>query len=323
MEFYRALLIESALRTLESLGRNWPYLLASVVIAAALEVLIDTGGVGALLRRFRGAGVLAATAAAVATPFCSCGTTAVVLGMMAGSMPMAPIVSFMVASPLSSPGELLYSAGLFGWPFAAAYFASSVLLGLAGGAAAGVLERSGWLEGQARFGGAAADRGAGRPCCAPEGAAAPPRARPFQSPARKATAFLRAAAGIARRLMPMFAGFAFIGYLLNGLVPASWIRALFGVGNAYGVPLAATLGLPLYVNSEAALPLARSLLDSGMSPGAIMAFMIAGSGTSVGALAGALTIAKWRVVGLVAAVLWLGAILAGWAYDLLLAVGAA
>jgi hypothetical protein len=40
-------------------------------------------------------GVLAATAVAVATPLCSCGTTAVILGMLAGSMPWAPIIAFM------------------------------------------------------------------------------------------------------------------------------------------------------------------------------------------------------------------------------------
>ena len=119
----------------------------------------------------------------------------------------------------------------------------------------------------------------------------------------------------------MFIGFAFIGYLLNGLIPASWMSALFGKGHAYSVPLAATIGLPLYVSSEASLPLVRSLLDSGMSQGAIMAFLIAGSGTSVGAITGALTIARWKVVGLVVAVLWSGAILAGYAFDLLVASG--
>jgi hypothetical protein len=118
----------------------------------------------------------------------------------------------------------------------------------------------------------------------------------------------------------MFLGFAFIGYLLNGLVPAAWVTALFGRGNAYSVPLAATLGLPLYVNSEASLPMIRALLDSGMSQGAVMAFLIAGSGTSMGAIAGALTIARWRVVGLVVGVLWIGAMCAGFAYDLLLAL---
>jgi uncharacterized protein len=86
--------------------------------------------VGVFLRRHRRDSVLAATAAAVTTPLCSCGTTAVVLGMLAGSMPWAPIVAFMVASPLTSPQELSYSAGLFGWRFASAFFTASVALGL-------------------------------------------------------------------------------------------------------------------------------------------------------------------------------------------------
>jgi len=47
-------------------------------------------------------------------PLCSCGTTAVVLGMMAGSMPWAPIVAFMVASPLTSPQEPIYSRAVAG-----------------------------------------------------------------------------------------------------------------------------------------------------------------------------------------------------------------
>jgi hypothetical protein len=95
--------------------------------------------------------------------------------------------------------------------------------------------------------------------------------------------------------------------LANGLVPAAWVSTLFGARKLYGVPLAATIGLLLYVSFEASLPLVRALLDSGISQGAVMAFLIAGSGTSIGAIAGALTIARWRVVALVVAVLWIGA----------------
>ena len=59
----------------------------------------------------------------------------------------------------------------------------------------------------------------------------------------------------------MFLGFAAIGYLINDLIPTAWITALFGSGHAYSVPLAATLGLPFYINSEASLPLVRGMLN--------------------------------------------------------------
>jgi uncharacterized membrane protein YraQ (UPF0718 family) len=55
-----------------------------------------------------------------------------------------------------------------------------------------------------------------------------------------------------------------------------------------------------------------------MSQGSALAFLIAGSGTSIGAITGALTIARWRVVALVVSILWVGAILCGFALDLAL-----
>ncbi|HZW04542.1 MAG TPA: permease, partial [Anaerolineaceae bacterium] len=124
-----------------------------------------------------------------------------------------------------------------------------------------------------------------------------------------------------RQLLVMFLGFAFLGYFINGLVPAAWVAAVFGGENVYSVPLAATLGLPFYINSEGSLPLVRALIDNGMSQGAALAFLITGAGTSIGALGGALTIARWRVVGIVVGTLWAGSVLLGYLYDLLLAMG--
>jgi uncharacterized membrane protein YraQ (UPF0718 family) len=120
-----------------------------------------------------------------------------------------------------------------------------------------------------------------------------------------------------RRLLPLFFGFTFVGYLLNGLIPTAWITGLFGTGHAYSIPLAATLGLPFYINTEASLPLVRAMLESGMSKGAALAFLITGAGTSLGALGGALTIARWRVIAIVIGTLWAGSIFMGLAYNLL------
>ena len=80
-------------------------------------------------------------------------------------------------------------------------------------------------------------------------------------------AFTAEALTTGKRLLLMFFGFAFIGYFLNGLIPSAWVSAVFGPGSVYSIPLAATLGLPLYVNTEASLPLVRALLDGGMSQG--------------------------------------------------------
>jgi uncharacterized membrane protein YraQ (UPF0718 family) len=378
MEFILNVAIKSIEQVWLSLLHNWPYLAVSMMIAALLKLYINTEKVSAFLNRYRGASVVAATTAAVVTPLCSCGTTAVILGMMASKMPWAPIVAFMVASPLTSPEGLVYSAGLFGWPFALAFYLASIVLGLAGGWAAAFCESRGWLANQTRFA-----EPVSAPCACPADAAASITAgqvvslkmpsisvRPLATScgcAAVAPVALAASCGcgqaettyalgeprgsntgessgraesnsqdVAQRpqvtlatfvnelyrggkqLLVMFVGFAFIGYFLNGLILASWVAAVFGGGNIYNIPLAATLGLPLYINSEASLPLIRALLDNGMSQGAALAFLIAGAGTSIGAITGALTIARWRVVGLVVGVLWVGAILSGFAFNLAL-----
>jgi uncharacterized membrane protein YraQ (UPF0718 family) len=264
--------------------------------------------------------------------------------MMASTIPWAPIVAFMVASPLTSPQELFYSAGLFGWPFAIAFFVASIVLGLMGGAIASFAESRGWLKNQARITepksptlslgimGAPAPldlpmavqpaesaAGASQCSCSPARVELPVISQPVVEPAKPAVTFqmfMQETWSISKRLLPLFFGFTFIGYLLNGLIPATWITGLFGAGHAYSIPLAATLGLPFYINTEASLPLVRAMLDSGMSQGAALSFLITGAGTSIGALGGALTIARWRVIAIVIGTLCAGSILIGFAYNL-------
>jgi uncharacterized protein len=359
---YLIQLLETTLdKVLLTFAHNWIYLLASILFGSLIKLFLDKDRVAGYLREHQKGGVALATAVAVGTPLCSCGTTAIVIGMMASMMPWAPIVAFMVSSPLSSPEGMFYTAGLFGWPFALAGFIASILLGLAGGLVAGLLDKSGWLKNQARL--VAAPLAPAAPVylslafqsscgcqtaqMVPMTALAAPATCECQSsplalklpsqgsssyqftqavkPAVKPPVSLRLI-GLqffqdAPRLLVMFFSFAFLGYLLNGLIPNTWITSLFGSGHAYSVPLAATLGLPFYINSEASLPMVRAMLDSGMSQGAALAFLISGAGTSIGAIGGALSIAHWRVIAIVVGTLWTGAMAAGLLFDLLLKSG--
>ena len=323
-----------------SIAHNWPYLLFGIVSAAALKVYVGTDRVTALLRRRTDAAVAGSVAAAVATPFCSCGTTAVVISMLAAAVPWAPVVAFMVASPLSSPDGLVLSAGLFGWPFAVYMLAASIALGIAGGVAAHVAENAGLLDNQARF----AERVPA--AAAPVKGAEPARPAPTIAPARVLAPVSSCGCGSASaqpslgpgaasvmefapfwvrwrlpelgreirdmgpRMVVMFIGFAAIGYAAIGLIPTAWMTTLLGGSSPLSVVLAATAGLPLYL-SDGSLPLVASLKAGGMGAGPAVAFLITGAGTSVGAISGGLLIARWRVLAIVIGTLWVGAIVAG------------
>jgi uncharacterized membrane protein YraQ (UPF0718 family) len=305
-----------------SILHNWPFLGLGIVSAAALKVYVGTERIGGIFQRRTGFAVLGSVAAGVATPFCSCGTTAVVLSMIATTAPWAPIVAFMVASPLTSPDELFVSAGLFGWPFAAFFFVASIVLGLAGGAIAYVAQRAGLLENQARF-------VQPETCSSPACAMAPTPAIPARSvvgigPGAASVAefdlrrdpwrlgeLAREALTLGRRMVVLFVGFAAIGYAAIAIVPTAWLTTLLGGSSPLSVVIAATIGVPFYVSSEASLPLVAGLMHGGMGTGPAMAFLITGAGTSIGAISGALLIARWRVLAIIIGTLWAGAIVLG------------
>jgi len=329
--------------------RNWPFLLISVVVASALPIYIGADRMADWLRKRMVYAVAGAVVLATLTPFCSCGTTAVVLGAMASSVPWAPIVAFMVSSPLTSPEELVLSTGLFGLPFALSFFIAAMVLGVAAGLITHAIEKTGWLKGQARM-----DGGASASCCDPAddapraGGAQTVSSGPSGSPGSGRAAILAMQNGgsapsavldppvapvitevgfaeryrldqfakelwkNSRRLALYFFGFAAIGYLLIRTIPTAFLTDYLGEGSILAVPFAALIGIPVYLNTDGSLPLIATLMEGGMGPGAALAFMVTGAGTSIGAISGMLLIARKRIVGLVIGFLFVGALGLGW-----------
>jgi uncharacterized membrane protein YraQ (UPF0718 family) len=82
-----------------------------------------------------------------------------------------------------------------------------------------------------------------------------------------------------------------IGVALSALfqryVPAETVAALFGKNRGFGLLMAATVGVPLYVCGGGTIPLLLSWMGSGMSLGSASAFMITGPAmkiTNIGAV---------------------------------------
>ena len=117
---------------------------------------------------------------------------------------------------------------------------------------------------------------------------------------------------LGRRLLLYFVAYSAVAYLMLEVVPADTLVDLLGGQAVWSVPFAALLGIPVYITSEGSLPLVAALMSGGLGAGAAMAFLITGAGTSLPAISGALVIARRRVVGLVVALLFAGAVVLGW-----------
>lgn len=302
----------------------WPFLLISIVAAAAVTVYVGTERASRLMRRRTSVAVGGAVLLATLTPFCSCGTTAVLLGGLATASPWAPLVAFMVASPLTSPSELVFSAGLFGWSFALIFFVGTIVLGLVSGAVAAALDRAGWLANQARMQ-QEEDSCATASCDIAQERVlvgiGPGTMAVTEAPRRqrwKLDEFAAELRSVGRKLLIFFFGFTAIGYLAIEAIPTVWLTDYLGGDSLLAVPLAALVGIPVYINTEASLPLLATFMDGGMGPGPALAFLVTGAGASIGAISGLFVIARKRVVGLVVALLFMGALAMGWFGQLVL-----
>lgn len=72
--------------------------------------------------------------------------------------------------------------------------------------------------------------------------------------------------------------------LILRFVPQESLVAVLGADAPWAVPLAALLGVPLYMDSFSALPVISGLLEQGMAPGAAIAFLLAGPVTTIPAM---------------------------------------
>ena len=93
---------------------------------------------------------------------------------------------------------------------------------------------------------------------------------------------------------PMFA----LGILLTALyqihVPEGFVSGLFGKNNGFGVLMAATIGVPVYMCGGGTIPLLQQWLADGMSMGSAAAFMITGPATKITNLGAMKIVLGWK-----------------------------
>jgi len=237
------------------------------------------------------------------TPFCSCSTIPVTVGLLKAKAPFGGVMSFLLASPVLNPIILGMFLFLLGWKACLAYglaaFSAAVLAGFA-------FQKSG-LEKDIK------PLGAARSGCCCGGGFVMPRLTFSQKLAWSLKGALEDFRGV---LAYMVIGVA-VGAAIYGTVPASFVASVAGPGNPLAIPAAALVGIPLYVRAETMIPIAVALSGKGMGMGAVIALIIGGAGMSIpemGMLAG---IFRLRLVAAFVAFVFLTAVGAGIVFTLI------
>lgn len=84
-----------------------------------------------------------------------------------------------------------------------------------------------------------------------------------------------------RQVLPYLVLGAAIGAFIYGFVPEELVIRAAGPGNPFAIPVAALIGVPMYIRAETIIPISAVLIGKGMSMGAVMALVIGGAGASI------------------------------------------
>ena len=214
------------------------------------------GGRHRILGSFLGAGFGALT------PFCSCSTIPLLLGMLNAGVPFASAMAFLFASPLLNPVIVSLFIILLGWKITALYFSVTFLAAIVIGL---MLDSLGFAN---QVKSVAAVRG----CC---------DCKPAEDAKSRVQRSARFAFSLFRQLVPYLLLGAGIGAFIHGFVPTELISSIAGAGNPFAVPVAAIIGVPIYIRAETMIPIGLALIEKGMSTGAVLALVIGGAGASI------------------------------------------
>lgn len=255
--------------------------------------------------------IFIASAVGAITPVCGVTVLPLMTGLLAAGVPLAAVMAFWLSSPIMDPAMLATTAATLGLEFAVGKTLAAFSLGVFGGGITALVGNLGWAKSPMRENGLVSGL---TQCKKIEGLdfyvwQTVERRREFVS------RFVATTKLILLCLIPAFAA----EYLLNGLLEPEDLSTYLGKENMWAIPIAVFVGGPAYLDGYAALPLTRSLLDHGMTPGAALAFLVSGGVVSIWGAMAIFPVLRLRPFLLYLVLALSGSLIVGWCFDAILA----
>ncbi len=203
-------------------------------------------------------GIVVASALGIASPLCMYGTIPIAASFSKSGIKDDWLAAFMMSSILLNPQLIIYSAAL-GNAAMVIRIVSCFLCGIVAGLLIRIFYRN-------------------KPFFNFQG---------FEEPVSHDTdpnIFLRFLKNLGRNIKatgPYFLIGIALSAIFQRYVPEDVMTKLFGGNEAWGVLMAATIGVPLYACGGGTIPLLQAWLLDGMSLGSATAFMITGPATKI------------------------------------------
>ncbi len=275
MDILLAILLESWKLTIEMA----PYLLLGFLAAGFLHVFIPIDMVGRHLGKESVSSILKAAIFGIPIPLCSCGVLPVAASLRKNGASKSSTLAFLITTPVTGVDSLMATYALLGWVFTIARLITALVIGFMTGFIMSLLSRKDTTIATKDFADDCKDS-----CCSAENTL-------IQSNNSSDSRMVQRVYSNAKKighyafieLPESFAGSLLFGLLLAGAIayflPPELIKANIGSG-LLGIAVATLIAIPLYVCATGSIPIAAAMIVSGFSPGAALAFLIAGPATN-------------------------------------------
>ncbi|NNJ29488.1 permease [Lacrimispora defluvii] len=253
-----------------------------------------------IMSRFHGvwANLMAALLGTV-TPFCSCSSIPLFIGFTSAGLPLGVTFSFLISSPMVDLGSLVLLMSIFGIKVAFTYVILGLILAVLGGTLIEKLHMENQVEDFIR---SVNSVDIDSPSLTRKDRVIYAREQ-VESTFKKVLPYLLIGVGI--------------GAVIHNWIPESWIEAVLGSHNPFGVILAALLGIPMYADIFGTIPVAEALLYKGAQLGTVLSFMMAVTTLSLPSIIMLRKAVKPKLLSLFVAICTTGIIIVGYLFNIL------
>lgn len=252
-----------------------------------------------IMGRFHGiwANCIAALLGTV-TPFCSCSSIPLFIGFTSAGLPLGVTFSFLISSPMVDLGSLVLLMSIFGAKVAILYVVLGLVIAVAGGTLIEKLHMENQVEEFIRR------------------ASAVDIASPTLTQKERLVYAKDQVAETFKKVFPYSLIGVGIGAVIHNWIPESWVVAVLGSHNPFGVILATIIGIPMYADIFGTIPIAEALLGKGAQLGTVLAFMMGVTTLSLPSMIMLRKAVKPKLLGVFIAICALGIIVVGYLFNL-------
>lgn len=233
------------------------------------------------------------------TPFCSCSSIPLFMGFTSAGLPVGVTFSFLISSPMVDLGSLVLLMSIFGSKIAIVYVILGLVIVVVGGSIIEKLGMDAYVEDFVK--------NAHMPVIDNEKLTYKDRVDFAKEQVTDTF----------KKVFPYIIVGVGIGAVIHNWIQESWVTAILGSGNPFGVILATLIGIPMYADIFGSIPVAEALLDKGAQLGTVLSFMMAVTTLSLPSLIMLKKAIKPRLLVTFIIICTIGIILIGYLFNLL------